>query len=184
MKAEQLFVALHTKQLYQVAGKIIDAVKSGKINRFMVMAGCDGRHKERAYYTEFAKALPKDTVILTAGCAKYRYNKLNLGDIGGIPRVIDAGQCNDSYSLVVIAQKLAEAFDLKDINDLPVSYNIAWYEQKAVAILLSLLYLGIKDIRLGPSLPAFITPNILNVLVEKFNIMPIKTPDEDLKAIM
>jgi hydroxylamine reductase len=167
-----------------VADKIIDAVKSGKISRFMVMAGCDGRHKERAYYTDFAKALPKDTVILTAGCAKYRYNKLDLGDIGGIPRVIDAGQCNDSYSLVVIAQKLAEAFGLKDINDLPVSYNIAWYEQKAVLVLLALLSLGIKNITLGPTLPACISPNVLKVLVENFNIRPNTTVEEDMKILL
>ena len=148
------------------------------------MAGCDGRHKERAYYTEFAKALPKDTVILTAGCAKYRYNKLDLGDIGGIPRVIDAGQCNDSYSLVVIAQKLAEAFGLKDINDLPVSYNIAWYEQKAVLVLLALLSLGIKNITLGPTLPACVSPNVLKVLVENFNIKPNTTVEEDMKILL
>jgi len=167
-----------------VADKIIDAVKTGKISRFMVMAGCDGRHKERAYYTEFAKALSKDTVILTAGCAKYRYNKLNLGDIGGIPRVIDAGQCNDSYSLVVIAQKLAEAFGLKDINDLPVSYNIAWYEQKAVLVLLALLSLGIKNITLGPTLPACVSPNVLKVLEENFNIKPNTTVEEDMKILL
>ena len=167
-----------------VADKIIDAVKSGKIKRFMVMAGCDGRHKERAYYTEFARALPKDTVILTAGCAKYRYNKLELGDIGGIPRVIDAGQCNDSYSLVVIAQKLAEAFSLKDINDLPVSYNIAWYEQKAVLVLLALLSLGIKNIILGPTLPACVSPNVLKVLVDNFNIRPNTTVEEDMKVLL
>jgi hydroxylamine reductase len=167
-----------------VADKIIDAVKTGKINRFMVMAGCDGRHKERAYYTEFAKALPKDTVILTAGCAKYRYNKLDLGDIGGIPRVLDAGQCNDSYSLVVIAQKLAEAFGLEDINDLPVSYNIAWYEQKAVLVLLALLSLGVKNITLGPTLPAFISPNVLKVLVENFNLRPNTTVEEDMKVLL
>jgi len=167
-----------------VADKIVDAVKTGKISRFMVMAGCDGRHKERAYYTEFAKALPKDTVILTAGCAKYRYNKLGLGDIGGIPRVIDAGQCNDSYSLVVIAQKLAEAFGLKDINDLPVSYNIAWYEQKAVLVLLALLSLGVKNITLGPTLPACVSPNVLKVLVEKFNIKPHTTVEEDMKILL
>ncbi|MCC4770992.1 hydroxylamine reductase [Methanosarcina sp. DH2] len=167
-----------------VADKIIDAVKTGKISRFMVMAGCDGRHKERAYYTDFAKALPKDTVILTAGCAKYRYNKLDLGDIGGIPRVIDAGQCNDSYSLVVIAQKLAEAFGLEDINDLPVSYNIAWYEQKAVLVLLALLSLGVKNITLGPTLPAFVSPNVLKVLVENFNIRPNTTVEEDMKILL
>lgn len=167
-----------------VADKIIDAVKTGKISRFMVMAGCDGRHKERAYYTDFAKALPKDTVILTAGCAKYRYNKLDLGDIEGIPRVIDAGQCNDSYSLVVIAQKLAEAFGLKDINDLPVSYNIAWYEQKAVLVLLALLSLGVKNITLGPTLPAFVSPNVLKVLVENFNIRPNTTVEADMKVLL
>ncbi|MDD2614697.1 MAG: hydroxylamine reductase [Methanosarcina sp.] len=167
-----------------VADKIIDAVKTGKINRFMVMAGCDGRHKERAYYTEFAKALPKDTVILTAGCAKYRYNKLDLGDIGEIPRVLDAGQCNDSYSLVVIAQKLAEAFGLEDINDLPVSYNIAWYEQKAVLVLLALLSLGVKNITLGPTLPAFLSPNVLKVLVENFNLRPNTTVEEDMKVLL
>jgi len=167
-----------------VADKIIDAVKSGAISRFIVMAGCDGRHKERTYYADFAKALPKDTVILTAGCAKYRYNKLDLGDIGGIPRVIDAGQCNDSYSLVVIAQKLAEAFGLKDINDLPVSYNIAWYEQKAVLVLLALLSLGVKNITLGPTLPAFVSPNVLKVLVENFNIRPNTTVEEDMKVLL
>ncbi len=167
-----------------VADKIIDAVKTGKISRFMVMAGCDGRHKERAYYTEFAKALPKDTVILTAGCAKYRYNKLDLGDTGGIPRVLDAGQCNDSYSLVVIAQKLAEAFGLEDINDLPVSYNIAWYEQKAVLVLLALLSLGVKNITLGPTLPAFLSPNVLKVLVENFNLRPNTTVEEDMKVLL
>lgn len=169
---------------FSVADKIIDAVKSGKISRFMVMAGCDGRHKERTYYTEFAKALPKNTVILTAGCAKYRYNKLDLGNIGGIPRVLDAGQCNDSYSLVVIAQKLAEAFGLKDINDLPISYNIAWYEQKAVLVLLALLSLGVKNITLGPTLPACLSPNVLKVLVEKFNIKPHTTVEEDMKVLL
>jgi len=167
-----------------VADRIVDAVKSGQIKKFVVMAGCDGRHKERDYYTEFAKALPKDTVILTAGCAKYRYNKLDLGDIGGIPRVLDAGQCNDSYSLVVIAQKLAEAFGLEDINGLPIAYNIAWYEQKAVLVLLALLSLGVKNITLGPTLPAFISPNILNVLVDKFNIRPHTTVQEDLKVLL
>lgn len=167
-----------------VADKIIDAVKTGKISRFMVMAGCDGRQKERTYYTDFAKALPKDTVILTAGCAKYRYNKLDLGDIEGIPRVIDAGQCNDSYSLVVIAQKLAEAFGLEDINDLPVSYNIAWYEQKAVLVLLALLSLGVKNITLGPTLPAFLSPNVVKVLVENFNLRPNTTVEEDMKVLL
>ena len=167
-----------------VADKIIDAVKSGAISRFMVMAGCDGRHKERSYYADFAKALPKDTVILTAGCAKYRYNKLDLGDIEGIPRVIDAGQCNDSYSLVVIAQKLAEAFEVKNINDLPVSYNIAWYEQKAILVLLALLSLDIKNITLGPTLPACVSPNVLKVLVDNFNIRPNTTVEEDMKILL
>ncbi len=165
-----------------VADKIVEAVKTGKIKRFVVMAGCDGRHNEREYYTEFARALPNDTVILTAGCAKYRYNKLDLGDIEGIPRLIDAGQCNDSYSLVVIAQKLAEVFGV-GINELPVSYNIAWYEQKAVLVLLSLLSLGVKNIMLGPKLPAFVSPNVLNVLVEKFNIQPNSTVEEDLPTL-
>lgn len=167
-----------------VADKVIEAVKAGKITRFIVMAGCDGRHKERDYYTKFAEALPESAVILTAGCAKYRYNKLNLGDIDGIPRVLDAGQCNDSYSLVVIAQKLAEAFGLEDINELPVSYNIAWYEQKAVLVLLALLHLGVKNITLGPTLPAFVSPNVLNVLVENFNISPNTTVEEDLKRLL
>ena len=165
-----------------VADKIVDAVKAGKIKRFVVMAGCDGRHKQREYYTEFAKALPSDTVILTAGCAKYRYNKLGLGVIDGIPRVIDAGQCNDSYSLVVIAQKLAEVFGVS-VNDLPISFNIAWYEQKAVLVLLALLSLGVKNIMLGPVLPAFVSPNVLNVLVEKFNIRPNSTVEEDLPTL-
>ncbi len=165
-----------------VADKIVEAVKAGKIKRFVVMAGCDGRHKEREYYTEFAKALPRDTVILTAGCAKYRYNKLDLGDIDGIPRLLDAGQCNDSYSLVVIAKKLAEVFGV-GINELPISYNIAWYEQKAVLVLLSLLSLGVKNIMLGPKLPAFVSPNVLNVLVEKFNIQPNSTVEEDLPTL-
>jgi len=165
-----------------VADKIVEAVKTGKIKRFVVMAGCDGRHKEREYYTEFAKALPRDTVILTAGCAKYRYNKLDLGDIDGIPRLLDAGQCNDSYSLVVIAKKLAEVFEV-GINELPISYNIAWYEQKAVLVLLSLLSLGVKNIMLGPVLPAFVSPNVLNVLVEKFNIQPNSTVEGDLPTL-
>ena len=171
-------------QVLALADKVIDAVKSGAIKRFVVMAGCDGRQKTRNYYTELAENLPRDTVILTAGCAKYRYNKLNLGDIGGIPRILDAGQCNDSYSLAVIALKLKEAFGLKDINELPVSYDIAWYEQKAVAVLLALLYLGVKGIRLGPTLPAFLSPNVAKVLVENFNIKPIGTVQEDLSAIM
>lgn len=167
-----------------VADKIIDAVKSGQIKKFLVMAGCDGRHTQRDYYTQFAQALPQETVILTAGCAKYRYNKLGLGDIGGIPRVIDAGQCNDCYSLVVIAQELAKAFDLDDINKLPISYNIAWYEQKAVLVLLALLSLGVKNIMLGPVLPAFVSPNVLKVLVDKFNIMPNSTVEADMKVLV
>ena len=167
-----------------VADKVVDAVKSGAVKRFVVMAGCDGRHKSREYFTEIAQQLPKDHIILTAGCAKYRYNKLDLGDIGGIPRILDAGQCNDSYSLVVIAQKLAEAFGLDDINDLPISYDIGWYEQKAVIVLLALLSLGVKHIRLGPTLPAFVSPNVLNILVENFDIKPIATVEEDLGAII
>jgi len=167
-----------------VADKVVEAVESGAIKRFVVMAGCDGRHKTRQYYTEMAQSLPHDTVILTAGCAKYRYNKLDLGDIGGIPRILDAGQCNDSYSLVVIAQKLAQAFGLDDINDLPISYDIAWYEQKAVIVLLALLSLGVKNIRLGPTLPAFISPNVLKVLVDNFDIKPITTVEQDLAAIL
>jgi len=167
-----------------VADKVVEAVKSGAIKRFVVMAGCDGRHKTRQYYTDLAEQLPNDTIILTAGCAKYRYNKLNLGDIGGIPRILDAGQCNDSYSLVVIAQKLAEAFGLDDINDLPIAYDIGWYEQKAVIVLLALLSLGVKHIRLGPTLPAFISPGVLKVLVENFDIKPTATVEEDLAAIV
>jgi hydroxylamine reductase len=171
-------------QVLALADKVVEAVKSGAIKRFVVMAGCDGRHKSRSYYTEVAENLPKDTVILTAGCAKYRYNKLALGDIGGIPRVLDAGQCNDSYSLVVIALKLKEVFGLEDINDLPISYDIAWYEQKAVAVLLALLFLGVKGIRLGPTLPAFLSPNVVKVLVEKFDIKPIGTVQDDIAAMM
>ncbi|BBO75613.1 hydroxylamine reductase [Desulfosarcina widdelii] len=171
-------------QVLALADKVIEAVKSGAIKRFVVMAGCDGRQKARSYFTEVAKNLPKDTVILTAGCAKYRYNKLKLGEIGGIHRVLDAGQCNDSYSLAVIALKLKEAFGLDDINDLPVSYDIAWYEQKAVAVLLALLALGVKGIRLGPTLPGFLSPNVAKVLVEKFNIKPIGTVEEDIAAMM
>jgi len=171
-------------QVIALADKIVEAVKSGAIKRFFVMAGCDGRMKSRNYYTEFAEKLPKDTIILTAGCAKYRYNKLKLGDIGGIPRVLDAGQCNDSYSLAVIALKLKEVFGLDDINKLPISYNIAWYEQKAVIVLLALLYLGIKDIHLGPTLPAFLSPNVTKVLVEKFNIGGITEVEEDIKMFL
>jgi len=171
-------------QVMALADKVIDAVKSGAIKRFVVMAGCDGRQKSRSYFTDVAENLPNDTVILTAGCAKYRYNKLNLGDIGGIPRILDAGQCNDSYSLAVIALKLKEAFGLNDINELPVSYDIAWYEQKAVAVLLALLALGVKGMRLGPTLPAFLSPNVAKVLVEMFDIKPIGTVEEDIAAMM
>ena len=168
-------------QVLALADKVVDAVKSGKIRKFVVMAACDGRAKSRTYYTDFAKALPEDTVILTAGCAKYRYNKLNLGDIEGIPRVLDAGQCNDSYSLAVIAMKLQEIFGLDDINDLPIIYNIAWYEQKAVIVLLALLSLGIKNIHLGPTLPAFLSPNVVNVLVEKFGVAGIDSVENDME---
>lgn len=168
-------------QVLALADKVVEAVKTGAIRRFIVMAGCDGRMKSRSYYTDFAKALPKDTVILTAGCAKYKYNKLNLGDINGIPRVLDAGQCNDSYSLAVIAMKLKEVFGLQDINDLPIVYNIAWYEQKAVIVLLALLHLGVKNIHLGPTLPAFLSKNVAKVLVKNFGISGITTVDEDMK---
>ena len=171
-------------QVLALADKVVEAVKSGAVKRFIVMAGCDGRHKTRSYFTEVAEQLPDDTIILTAGCAKYRYNKLALGDIGGIPRVLDAGQCNDSYSLAVIAMKLQEVFGLDDINDLPISYDIAWYEQKAVAVLLALLHLGVKGIRLGPTLPAFVSPNVLKVLVENFDIKPIGEVKEDIEAMM
>lgn len=168
-------------QVLALADQVVAAVKSGAIKKFVVMAGCDGRAGSRSYYTDFAKALPKDTVILTAGCAKYKYNKLDLGDIGGIPRVLDAGQCNDSYSLAVIALKLKEVFGLEDINDLPIIYNIAWYEQKAVIVLLALLYLGVKNVHLGPTLPAFLSPNVAKVLVDNFGISGIGTVDEDMK---
>lgn len=171
-------------QVIALADKVVDAVKSGAIKKFFVMAGCDGRMKSREYYTEFAEKLPKDTVILTAGCAKYRYNKLKLGDIGGIPRVLDAGQCNDSYSLAVIALKLKEVFGLDDINKLPIAFNIAWYEQKAVIVLLALLYLGVKNIHLGPTLPGFLSPNVAKVLVEKFGIAGVGTVDDDIKLFM
>ncbi len=171
-------------QVMQLADKVVDAVKSGAIKKFFVMAGCDGRAKSRNYYTDFAKALPKDTVILTAGCAKYKYNKLDLGDIGGIPRVLDAGQCNDSYSLALIALKLKEVFELQDINELPIAFNIAWYEQKAVIVLLSLLYLGVKNIHLGPTLPAFLSPNVAKVLVENFGIGGITNVEDDLKMFL
>ncbi len=171
-------------QVLALADKIVDAVKTGAIKKFFVMAGCDGRQKSRSYYTDFAEALPKDTVIMTAGCAKYRYNKLNLGDIGGIPRVLDAGQCNDSYSLAVIALKLKEVFELEDINELPIAFNIAWYEQKAVIVLLSLLHLGIKNIHLGPTLPAFLSPNVVNVLVENFGIGGITNVEDDIEMFL
>ncbi len=171
-------------QVLALADKVVDAVKSGAIKKFFVMAGCDGRMKSRAYYTEFAEKLPKDTVILTAGCAKYRYNKLGLGDIGGIPRVLDAGQCNDSYSLALIAMKLQEVFGLDDINKLPIAFNIAWYEQKAVIVLLALLYLGVKNIHLGPTLPGFLSPNVAKVLVETFGIAGIGEVDEDIELFM
>ena len=169
------------EQVFALADKVVDAVKSGAITKFVVMAGCDGRAASRNYYTDFAKALPESAVILTAGCAKYKYNKLNLGDINGIPRVLDAGQCNDSYSLALIALKLKEIFELDDINDLPLVFNIAWYEQKAVIVLLALLYLGVKNIHLGPTLPAFLSPNVANVLVENFGIAGIGTVEEDIK---
>lgn len=171
-------------QVLALADKVVDAVKTGAIRKFFVMAGCDGRFKERSYYTEFAEKLPKDTVILTAGCAKYRYNKLPLGDIGGIPRVLDAGQCNDSYSLALIALKLKEVFGLNDINELPIAYNIAWYEQKAVIVLLALLSLGVKNIHLGPTLPAFLSPNVAKVLIENFGIGGINTVDDDIKMFL
>ena len=171
-------------QVMQLADKVVDAVKSGAIKRFVVMAGCDGRHNSRSYFTDVAQELPSDTVILTAGCAKYRYNKLDLGDIGGIPRVLDAGQCNDSYSLAVIALKLREVFELEDVNDLPISFDIAWYEQKAVAVLLALLSLGFKGIRLGPTIPAFLSANVVKVLVENFDIKPIGDVKADVEAMM
>lgn len=169
------------EQVFALKDKIVEAVKSGAIKKFVVMGGCDGRSTKRDYYTEFAKNLPKDTIILTAGCAKYRYNKLNLGDIGGIPRVLDAGQCNDSYSLALIALKLKEIFELNDINDLPIIYNISWYEQKAVIVLLALLYLGVKNIKLGPTLPGFLSENVAKVLVEQFGISGISTVEEDME---
>ena len=172
------------EQVFALADKVIDAVKTGAIKKFFVMAGCDGRMESRDYYTEFAKKLPSDTIILTAGCAKYRYNKLKLGDIGGIPRVLDAGQCNDSYSLVLIALKLKEVFGLADVNELPIIYNISWYEQKAVIVLLSLLYLGVKNIHLGPTLPAFLSPNVVKLIVETFGISGIGTVEEDIKMFM
>ncbi|MBR6889237.1 MAG: hydroxylamine reductase, partial [Selenomonadaceae bacterium] len=172
------------EQVFAVADKVVDAIKSGAIKKFVVMAGCDGRQKSREYYTEFAKALPKDTVILTAGCAKYKYIKLNLGDIGGIPRVLDAGQCNDCYSLALIALKLKEIFGLDDINKLPIVFDIGWHEQKAVTVLLALLYIGVKNITLGPVLPAFLSPNVTKVLVENFGIGGITNVADDLKRMI
>jgi hydroxylamine reductase len=180
----ELITGFGHNQVLALADQVVNAVQSGAIKRFIVMAGCDGRHKTRSYYTDVAQVLPGDTVILTAGCAKYRYNKLALGDIGGIPRVLDAGQCNDCYSLAVIALKLKDVFGLKDINELPISFDIAWYEQKAVAVLLALLHLGVKGIRLGPTLPAFASPNVLKVLVDHFNIKPITDPRTDAEAMM
>lgn len=181
---KKIIIGLAHEQVSQVADKIVEAIKAGDIERFVVMAGCDGHFKEREYYTEMAKKLPQTSVILTAGCAKYRYNKLDLGTAGGIPRLVDAGQCNDSYSLVLTALKLKDAFGLDDINDLPISYDIAWYEQKAVAVLLALLHLGVKGIRLGPVLPAFISPNILKVLVDNFDIKPIDSVEKDIELIL
>ena len=172
------------EQVFALADKVIEAVKSGAVKKFVVMAGCDGRMKSRSYYEDFAKALPRDTIILTAGCAKYKYIKLNLGEIGGIPRVLDAGQCNDSYSLALIALKLKEAFGLQDINELPIVYNIAWYEQKAVIVLLALLHLGVKNIHLGPTLPAFLSPNVARILAENFGIGGITNPEDDIKALI
>ena len=172
------------EQVFALADKVVEAVKSGAVKKFVVMAGCDGRTKSRSYYEEFARALPKDTIILTAGCAKYKYIKLNLGDIGGIPRVLDAGQCNDSYSLALIAMKLKEVFGLEDINELPIAYNISWYEQKAVIVLLALLHLGVKNIHLGPTLPAFLSPNVAKVLVENFGIGGITNVADDIKAMI
>lgn len=184
MESGEIIGGFAHNQVIALADKVVDAVKTGAIRKFFVMGGCDGRLKGRNYYTEFAEKLPKDTVILTAGCAKYRYNKLPLGDINGIPRVLDAGQCNDSYSLIKIALALKEAFGLDDLNDLPIAYNIAWYEQKAVIVLLALLSLGVKNIHLGPTLPAFLSPNVVNVLVNNFGIAGITTVDEDMKALL
>ena len=184
MESGELVGGFAHNQVIALADQIVDAVKNGAIARFVVMAGCDGRHRDREYFTEVARNLPKDTVILTAGCAKYRYNKLALGDIGGIPRVLDAGQCNDSYSLGVIALKLKEIFGLPDVNALPISFDIGWYEQKAVAVLLALLSLGFKGIRLGPTLPAFLSPGVAKVLVEKFDIKPTGEAAADIAAMM
>ena len=177
----EITIGFAHNQVLQLADKILSAVNSGAIKKLVVMSGCDARQKPREYYTEFAKNLPKDTVILTSGCAKYRYNKLNLGDINGIPRVLDAGQCNDSYSWAVVAMKLKEVLNLKDINELPIVFNIAWYEQKAIIVHLALLYLGIKNTHIGPTLPGFFTPNVLAVAKEKFGIQTITTVEEDMK---
>lgn len=184
LEDKQIMIGFAHHSVISLADKVIEAIKSGAIKRFVVMGGCDGRQKSRSYFTEVAEALPPDTVILTAGCAKYRYNKLELGDIGGIPRVLDAGQCNDSYSLIRIAQALAEAFEVKDVNDLPISYDIAWYEQKAVIVLLALLSLGIKKIRLGPTIPAFLSPNVIDTLVKIFELKPIDTVENDVSLIL
>ena len=184
LESGEVTVGLAHDQVLALTDKIVDAIKAGKIKKFVSMAGCDGRHKERDYYSKVAAALPKDTVILTAGCAKYRYNKLGLGDIDGIPRVIDAGQCNDSYSLAVIALKLKEAFGLDDVNKLPLAFDIAWYEQKAVAVLLALLSLGFKNIRVGPTIPGFLSPNVANVLIKNFGIKGIGSVEDDLKDIL
>jgi hydroxylamine reductase len=181
---KKITIGFNHHTILSVADKIVDAVKSGAIKRFVVMGGCDGRQKEREYFTDVAKNLPKEAVILTAGCAKFRYNMLDLGDIGGLPRVIDAGQCNDSYSLAVVALKLVEVFGVKGINDLPISFDIAWYEQKAVTVLLALLYLGVKGIRIGQTLPAFLSPNVAKVLVEKFELKKISNAADDVKAMM
>ncbi len=184
LESKELVTGFAHNQVLALADKVIEAVKSGAVKKFFVMAGCDGRQKSREYYRDFAKALPEDTIILTAGCAKYRYNKLDLGDIGGIPRVLDAGQCNDSYSLAVIAMKLQEAFGLEDINDLPIEFNIAWYEQKAVIVLLALLFLGVKNIHLGPTLPAFLSPNVAKILIDTFGIGGITNVEDDIKMFM
>ena len=184
LESGEIVTGFAHNQVMTLADKVVDAVKAGDVKKFFVMAGCDGRHKARSYYTDFAKQIPEDAIILTAGCAKYRYNKLDLGDIGGIPRILDAGQCNDSYSLAVIAMKLQEAFGLDDINDLPIAYNIAWYEQKAVIVLLALLHLGVKNIHLGPVLPAFLSENVVNVLVENFGIGGISNVEDDMKMFM
>jgi len=184
IEAGSMTIGFGHNSILGAADAIVDAVQTGKIKQFFVMAGCDGRMKSREYYTDLARELPEETVILTAGCAKYRYNKLGLGDIGGIPRVIDAGQCNDSYSLAVTALKLVEVFGVDSVNDLPISFDIAWYEQKAVAVLLALLHLGVKGIRLGPSLPAFLSPNVAKVLVDSFDIKPIGTVEEDIESMM